>query len=298
MTKFLELCVQGIAVGAQYALVALGFVIIYRATGVINFAQAGFVVLGAYLAYDFHQTLNVPFYPALILAMAAGALVGVIVEATVLRRLVGQPPFVVIMITIGVLTIIEQIVPTIWGSSPLPLGDPWGVKSKKVGDIVVRVADLWTIGIVAAVVLLFFLFFRYTKMGVAMRATAVDLEAAMAQGISVRRVVGVSWAIAGLVAALAGVTLAGGGGGVRPDIELVAFAAFPAIILGGLDSPGGAVVGGLIIGLAQLLTAGYQPEYAAWLGQGFNLVMPYVVMILILMVRPYGLFGQRRVRRA
>ncbi len=298
MTKFLELCVQGIATGAQYALVALGFVIIYRATGVINFAQAGFVVLGAYLAYDFHITLGVPFYPALALAMLAGALIGVIVEATVLRRLVGQPPFVVIMITIGVLTIIEQIVPTIWGANPLPLGDPWGVKSKKVGDIVLRVSDLWTIGIVFGVVVLFFLFFRYTKFGVAMRATAVDLEAALAQGISVRGVVAVSWAIAGMVAALAGVTLAGGGAGVRPDIELVAFAAFPAIILGGLDSPGGAVVGGLIIGLAQSLTAGYQPEYASWLGQGFNLVMPYFVMIIVLMVRPYGLFGQRQVRRA
>lgn len=298
MTKFLELCVQGVATGAQYALVALGFVIIYRATGVINFAQAGFVVLGAYLAYNFHITFAIPFYPSMVLAMAAGALVGVIVEATVLRRLVGQPPFVVIMITIGVLTVIEQLVPTIWGASPLPLHDPWGVHSVKVGDIVLRVTDLWTIGIVAGVVVLFFLFFRYSKLGVAMRATAVDLEAALAQGISVRRVVAVSWAIAGLVAALAGVTLAGGGAGVRPDIELVAFAAFPAIILGGLDSPGGAVVGGLIIGLAQSLTAGYQPEYASWLGQGFNLVMPYVVMIIILMVRPYGLFGQRRVRRA
>jgi branched-chain amino acid transport system permease protein len=298
MKKFLELVVQGVAVGAQYALVALGFVIIYRATGVINFAQAGFVVLGAYLAYNLHVTLDIPFYPSMLLAMAAGALVGVIVEATVLRRLVGQPPFVVIMITIGVLTIIEQIVPTIWGSSPLPLGDPWGVRSVKVGDIVLRVTDLWTIGIVAGVVVLFFLFFRYSKLGVAMRATAVDLEAALAQGISVRAVVATSWAIAGLVAALAGVTLAGGGAGVRPDIELVAFAAFPAIILGGLDSPGGAVVGGIIIGLAQSLTAGYQPQYASWLGQGFNLVMPYVVMIVILMVRPYGLFGQRRVRRA
>jgi branched-chain amino acid transport system permease protein len=298
MKKFLELVVQGVAVGAQYALVALGFVIIYRATGVINFAQAGFVVLGAYLAYNLHVTLDIPFYPSMLLAMAAGALVGVIVEATVLRRLVGQPPFVVIMITIGVLTIIEQIVPTIWGSSPLPLGDPWGVRSVKVGDIVLRVTDLWTIGIVAGVVVLFFLFFRYSKLGVAMRATAVDLEAALAQGISVRAVVATSWAIAGLVAALAGVTLASGGAGVRPDIELVAFAAFPAIILGGLDSPGGAVVGGIIIGLAQSLTAGYQPQYASWLGQGFNLVMPYVVMIVILMVRPYGLFGQRRVRRA
>ncbi|HEY7135225.1 MAG TPA: branched-chain amino acid ABC transporter permease [Acidimicrobiia bacterium] len=298
MTQFLEACVQGIAIGAQYALVALGFVIIYRATGVINFAQGGFVVLGAYFAYDFHVTLGIAFYPALVLAMLAGAVVGVIVEATVLRRLIGQPPFVLIMITIGVLTVIEQVVPTVWGANPLPLGDPWGVHSVDAGKITIRVADLWTIGLVAAVLIVFFLFFRYSKMGVAMRATAVDLEASLAQGISVRRVVAVSWGIAGLVAALAGVTLAGGGAGVRPDIELVAFLAFPAIILGGLDSPGGAVVGGLVIGVTQSLTATYQPQYASWLGTGFNLVVPYIVMVIILMVRPYGLFGQTRVRRA
>jgi branched-chain amino acid transport system permease protein len=202
------------------------------------------------------------------------------------------------MITIGVLTIIEQVVPTVWGANPLPLGDPWGVHSVDAGNITIRVADLWTIGLVAAVLIMFFLFFRYSKMGVAMRATAVDLEASLAQGISVRRVVAVSWGIAGLVAALAGVTLAGGGAGVRPDIELIAFLAFPAIILGGLDSPGGAVVGGLVIGLTQSLTATYQPQYASWLGTGFNLVVPYIVMVIVLMVRPYGLFGQRRVRRA
>lgn len=298
MTKFLELVVAGVANGAQYALVALGFVVIYRATGVINFAQGGFVLLGAYFAYDFHVTLGIPFYASLVLAMAAGAVVGIITEATVLRKLEGEPPWVVIMITIGVLTIIEQVVPTVWGANPVPLKDPWGVHSVEAGHVTLRVADLWTIGLVLAVLVAFFLFFRYSKLGVAMRATAVDLEAALAQGISARRVVSLSWAIAGLVAALAGVTLAGGGSGVRPDIELVALTAFPAIILGGLDSPGGAVVGGIVIGLAQSLTAGYQPQYASWLGQGFDLVMPYIVMVIVLMVRPYGLFGLRHVRRA
>ncbi len=298
MTKFLELVVAGVANGAQYALVALGFVIIYRATGVINFAQGGFVVLGAYFAYDFHVTLGLPFYLSLVLAMAAGALVGIITEATVLRKMTGEPPFVVIMITIGVLTVIEQVVPTVWGANPVPLKDPWGVRSLQAGHVTLCVADLWTIGLVIAVLVAFFLFFRYSKLGVAMRATAVDLEAALAQGISARRVVSLSWAIAGLVAALAGITLAGGGSGVSPNIELVALTAFPAIILGGLDSPGGAVVGGIVIGLAQSLTAGYQPQYASWLGQGFDLVMPYIVMVIVLMIRPYGLFGLRHVRRA
>jgi branched-chain amino acid transport system permease protein len=131
-----------------------------------------------------------------------------------------------------------------------------------------------------------------------MRATALDTEAALAQGISVRRVFALSWAIAGMVAALAGITAGAGAIQVQPGLGAIALAAFPAMILGGLDSPGGAIVGGLIIGVAQSLTAGYQSRYFTFLGDGFSLVMPFVVMILILMVRPFGLFGTRDVRRA
>lgn len=297
MTDFLNLLVSGVALGAQYSLVALGFVVIYRATGVINFAQGGFCVLGAFLAYNFHNTWGVPFYLALVLTALAGAGVGALVDVTVLRRFVGQPPFVVIMLTIGLLILIEQIVPSVWGADPLPLGDPWGLRTVSPGGVDIKVSDLWTVGIVAVVLAGFFAFFRFSRMGVAMRATAVDLEAAMAQGIPAHRVYRVSWSIAGLVAALAGLTLAAGGGGVRLDIELVALTAFPVIILGGLDSPGGAVAGGLLIGVAQVMSGKYQPEHATWLGQGFPIVMPYVVMIIVLLVRPYGLFGQRKVRR-
>jgi branched-chain amino acid transport system permease protein len=297
MTKFLELCVAGIALGAQYALVALGFVVIYRATSVINFAQGGFVMLGAYFAYNFHQTWGLPFYVAVVLAMVAGAAVGALVELVILRRLLGRPPFVIIMVTIGLLILLEQLVPMVWGQDPLPLGDPWGVRAVKIGEVSLAVSDLWTLGIVAVVLIVFFVYFKYSRMGVAMRATASDQEAALAHGISAGLVIGVSWAIAGAVAALAGVMIAGGAGGVRLDIELVALAAFPAIILGGLDSPVGAVVGGLAIGLAQSLASGYQPEYAPWLGSGFDLALPYIIMVIVLLVRPYGPFGQREVRR-
>jgi branched-chain amino acid transport system permease protein len=147
------------------------------------------------------------------------------------------------------------------------------------------------------VLAVFFLFFRYSRVGVAMRATALDQEAAVAQGISARVIFGLSWAIAGAVATLAGVMLSSGGAGVQPGIEEVALLAFPAIILGGLDSPLGAVVGGLVIGLTQVLTGGYQPAHASWLGTGFDSVMPYVVMIAILLFRPFGLFGTKEVRR-
>lgn len=297
MTDLLQFCFQGVAIGSRYALVALGFVVIYRATGVINFAQGGFVLLGAYLTYNFNVTWDLPFAVAVLLAVLGGALVGALVEVLVLRRMVGQPVFAVIMITIGMLFVLEQITTSIWGFENLNLGDPWGIDNTEVGGVVMAMRDLWTIGIVAVVLALFFLYFRRSTMGVAMRATALDQEAAMAQGISVRRVFAVSWAIAGAVAALAGMSLATGSAAVRPSISLFALLAFPAMILGGFDSPGGAVVGGVVIGIVQQLTAGYAPEYAPWLGNNFHLVMPYVVMVLILMVRPYGLFGTEEVER-
>jgi branched-chain amino acid transport system permease protein len=297
MEEFLQLVLAGLALGARYALVALGFVVIYRATGVINFAQGGLVAVGAYLAYHFGERVGLPFAPAVLLALAACGVLGALVERTVLRTMVGQPVFAVIMVTIGLLFVIEQLVPTVWGYDALNLGDPWGVETLNAAGLTIAVRDMWTIGLAAAALAGFFVFFRRSRYGLAMRATALDQEAALAQGISVRRVFALSWAIAGIVAALAGVTLASGAAGLNPTISFIALAAFPAIILGGLDSPAGAVLGGLLIGVTQTLTAGYQPDHASWLGDNFHVVMPYVVMILILMVRPYGLFGTPEVQR-
>lgn len=297
MTEFLQLCFAGLALGARYALVALGFVIIYRATGVINFAQGGLLAVGAYLTYAFANDAGLPFFVAVVLALAFSALLGAAVERTMLRPMVGQPVFAVIMITIGLLFILEQVVTTVWGYDSLNLADPWGVDTVRAGDVVMSVRDLWTLGLAAAVLAGFFAFFRLSKLGVAMRATALDPEAALAQGISARRVFAVSWAISAALAALAGVTLASGPAALSPGIGAIALVAFPAMIVGGLDSPIGAVVGGIIIGLTQALTAGYQEDLFPWAGDNFGAVMPYLVMILILLVRPYGLFGTKEVRR-
>ena len=297
MTEFLQLTFQGIALGSQYALIALGFVVIYKATGVINFAQGGFVLVGAYLGYNFTQTWDLPFYLALVMAMVAGAILGAVVERLLLRHMVGQPVFAVLMITIGLLFVLEQTATSVWGFDNLNLGDPWGIDTVRVGDLNLAIADLWTIALASVAMLLFFAFFRYTATGVAMRATALDQEAAVAQGISAGRIFALAWAVSGAVAALGGVTLAAGPAQLAPGISFIALAAFPAMILGGLDSPAGAVVGGIVIGVTQSLTAGYQPDHAEWLGTNFHIVMPYVVMILILLVRPYGLFGTREVRR-
>jgi branched-chain amino acid transport system permease protein len=297
MAEFLQLTFEGLALGARYALVALGFVIIYRATGVINFAQGGLVVLGAYLAYQATQEWGLPFAVAVLFALAVSALLGVAIERLVLRWMVGQPAFAVVMITIGILFVIEQLIPTIWGPGSKNLGDPWGVDTLDVGGVVLAVADLWTLALTAVALGAFFVFFRVSRYGLAMRAVAFDQEAALAQGISVRRVVAISWAIAGTVAALAGVMLSAGATGVDPTISFIALAAFPAMILGGLDSPVGAVIGGAVIGVTQTLTAGYQPDIAPWLGNNFHVVMPYVVMVAVLLIRPYGLFGTPEVRR-
>ncbi len=297
MSEFLQIAFGGLALGARYALVALGFVIIYKATGVINFAQGALLALGAYLTYALVDG-GVPFWFGVLGGCIATALVGAATERLVLRRMVGQPVFAVIMITIGLLFIIDQVITAIWGFDALNLADPWGVDVVDVGDVALAVKDLWTLGIAAAVLAGFFAFFRLSDWGVAMRATAFDQEAALAQGISARNVFALSWAISGILAALAGVTLAAGGGaGVSPAIGTIALLAFPAMIVGGLDSPAGAVLGGIIIGVTQSLVAGYQDDVAPWLGAGFSTVAPFVVMIVILMVRPYGLFGTPEVRR-
>jgi len=298
VNKLAELVFSGTIRGALYALVALGFVVVYKTTGVINFAHGGLLLLGTYLTYNAHVTWGLPFWPAVALAALLTAAVGVLVERLVLRRMVGRPVFAVVMVTLGLLVIVQQVVPAIWTYERLNLDDPWGVRAVAVAGVRVEVKDLWTLGLTAVALAAFTLFFRGSRYGLAMRATAFDQEAALAQGISASRVAALAWAIAGAVATLAGVLLAAGSGGVEPGKDLIALAAFPAIILGGLDSPLGAVVGGLAIGVTQALTAGYQPVHAAFLGTSFDSVLPYVVMVLILLVRPYGLFGTRTVVRA
>ena len=300
MTKFFQLVASGTALGAVYALVGLGFVVIYRATGVINLAQAGMVALGAFLVYNATATWDLPFWLAVLVSMGLGALLGIVLERLILRRMVGRPVYAVILVTVGILLLIEPIVTTIWKTPGTNIETPWGLEKVTIGDVNILQVDMATILLAAAVLGVFFAFFRYTKYGVAMRATAVDQEAALAQGINVRRIVALSWAIAGVVAVLAGTMLGAGAGpgtGLGIGITVISLKALPAVVLGGLDSPAGAVVGGLIIGILEVLTAGYQSDVLPFLPAGFAAVMPWVVMLIVLVVRPYGLFGTRDVRR-
>lgn len=296
---FWDNLIQGLALGCKYSLIALGFVVVHRATGVINFANGAFVVVGAYLTYNIANTWGLNFYLSIFVSMLCGFILGVVLEALVLRKLVGEATFTVIMVTIGVLFVLQHVVMAIWGNSNLPLGDPWTGNIEQVQGVVIRHEDLWAMGFTAAVLTGFLLFFRYSRMGLAMRATALDPEAAQAQGISARSVYRITWGIAGLVAALAGTTFATGSNALQIDAILpLALAAFPAMILGGMDSPLGAVVGGIVIGLVQQMTQLFAPHYLEFMGDSVALVAPYLVMVAILLVRPYGLFGVSEVRRA
>lgn len=294
MSEFLQSLIRGLGTGSIYALLALGFVIIYKSTRVISFAQPAFMLAGAvlvsYLAADVGFFVAVPVAAVLIAVLALG------VERTVLRPMIGKPVFVVAIITIGVDVVVRVVTNAFIGLDVRQVGDPWGLDTVSFLGVEVQERYLVMFGTTGVVVAVLFAFFRFSRVGLAMRAVAYDQEVAMAQGISVGSVFALSWAIAGGLAALAGVFVATGAG-VDQQLWIIALKALPAIILGGLDSLGGAVAGGLAVGVVESLVGTYQGDVAPWLGPNFALVAPYALMLVVLLVRPYGLFGSKEVER-
>jgi branched-chain amino acid transport system permease protein len=289
-----QLLFQGLALGCIYALVAVGFTVIFRASGVINFAQGGLLMAGAYLVSVFATDAGLPFALAVLVSIALLAAGCVVFQVLVMQRVLGQPVFVLVMITIGLSIAVDAAIPAIFGGNARILGDPWGDSAVHAGDVTFNWVRIWTVVSTIAVLAAYLAFDRYSRYGLAMRATASDQEAALAVGVPIRRVFALTWAIAGAVAVIGGVFLSGFPGSVNPALGDVALRAFPAIILGGLDSLPGAVVGGVVIGIVEVLTSGYAP---GWLGNDFSGVAPYIVMIAVLLIRPYGLFGTRPVER-
>jgi branched-chain amino acid transport system permease protein len=314
VTQLINGLVSGVAFGAILALIALGFVIIYRSTHTLNFAQGTLLVLGAYIAYWFSgpikgvnfdnppSGLRLPLFLAMLVSMVVLGAIGWAVEVVVIRRFRGQPVFAVIMATLGVGIVFGAIMNVIWGTSPVNLNIPFQpIEGIKFGSVKIAYIDLFTMAVVAAISIGFFLGFQRSKLGTAMKATAFDQEAAIAQGISANVIFGMSWAISAALAALAGTLLASGAGSLNPQVSpglsAIAFLGFPAIVLGGVDSPEGAVLGGLIIGIVWNLFATYEAKISGLLGDEFFKLAPFVVMILVLLVRPAGLFGTKEVRR-
>jgi branched-chain amino acid transport system permease protein len=289
METFIQLTVAGLSNGAILALAALGFVLIYKASGVINFAQGQFLLIGAYVVWAL--TVDAGLHWALAIAGAIGVAVvlGLVVERLILRPLIGEPTISVIMVTIGLAQVLGALVQIIWGTQPHPFPE-------FIPDDVVTIAGartgenrLWALGLVVLALIAFAVFFQRSRYGIAMRAVADDQQAALTMGISVRRTFALAWALAGVSAVVGGMLVANLIG-VSGEVSNIGLLVFPVVIVGGLDSVPGAVVGGAIIGLLTAYTGGY-------LGGGLDAVIPYVALVAILLVRPYGLFGEVRIER-
>lgn len=296
MDEFLSATVRGLAQGSLYTLLGLGFVIIYKGTRVVNFAQPVLMIFGAYWTSYFVVTIGLSFWLGVAAAVAATALIAAVSERVALRPMVGEPAFSAAMVTVGVLIAVQVIANDLIGLELRQVGDPWGLEKVVAGGVVMFHADIASLALTSVVVVLLALFFKYARLGLAMRAASFDQEAAMAQGVPVGRLFGLSWAISGALAALAGM-LVGTSGGVDQNTAFIALKALPAIVLGGLDSIPGAVIGGLAIGLTETYTKVYQPDHFSWAGANFDQVVPYLVMLIVLLIRPYGLFGTREVER-
>ena len=295
MTQFLSLLLNGVSLGALYALIALGFVIIFKSSEVVSFMHGSLLLLGAYLIARFHDSIG--FWPAVVVGIGGTALAALLTERLLISRLRGAPVISLAILTLGVDIIMLTELTRRIGSDILNVGQPWGGNTVRFGNIGITTNRALAVAVAAALIGLFFAAFKYSDWGVAMRASAEDGEAAALMGIRLGRVSMVAWVVAGALAAVAGLFLVGAPTpGVTPGLGSVALRAFPAAILGGLDSTGGALVGGLVVGMAESFAAGYQDQIA-FLGRGFGDVVPYVVMVAVLLVRPSGLFGTRELTR-
>ena len=290
MNTFLNLTVYGLSDGAILALAALGFVLIYKATGVLNFAQGEFLLIGAYTVYAAFVVFRLPLGVAVVAGVLFAILMGVVIERLVLRPLVGESAISVIMVTIGLAALLRAAVQLVFGTRAVeqpPLLPRASISL--MADTTVPLNRLLVILIAAVVLAGFTVFFRRSRHGIAMRAVADDQQAAMTMGISVRRIFALAWALAALSALVGGVLL---GDQTEVSGRLASFGlfVFPVVILGGLDSVPGTIIGGLVIGLTTQYVSGYADP-------GLSQIAPYLLLIAILMFRPYGLFGETRIER-
>jgi branched-chain amino acid transport system permease protein len=290
MTKLVQLLIIGIATGSIYGLIALGFVLVYKATKVFNFAQGDLMMLGAYMAVLFTVTLSWNPWLAIPAAIATAIPIGWAFQHLFVRPLIGQPFLPVTMATIGAALILQSLIPYFFGVIERSYPTQFPQEVYDVAGVKISSIDLITIGVAAACVLAFAVFFKFTRIGLQMRAAAAHNEAAILSGVNVHRVSLLAWGIGTVLAFIGGVILANQQGNVTLAFTGLGLLAFPAVVIGGLDSIPGAVVGGIIVGVLEALIAGYYDPLAAT-----SLV--YAVLLLILLVKPAGIFGQREIQR-
>jgi len=290
---FVQLTVTGLAWGSVYACIALGFVLIFKATDIFNFAQPELMMFGAYVAFTLITMLNLPFVIGFLVTLVLMGLIAAILEMMVVRPMVGEPVLAVIMVTLGLANVLRGLTGLIWGYEELQFPSPFPEEPFIVFGAAINQAEIYTVVATAILLIIFFFFFKYSGAGISMRATAEDTRTAFLMGINVKRVFTASWAIASLVATIAGVFLASFTF-LEPIMGHVGLKALPAIILGGLDSVHGAIIGGLIIGVTENLAGFYLEDY---LGSGINEITAYVIVLIVMMIRPYGLFGTKEIER-
>ena len=293
MELFLMALTTGIMVGGIYALVALGWVLIYKCSGVLNLAMGELTLIGAYVSLSFY-TMGVPFLASLLISLVIGFVLGIITERVFLDKLIGEPVLTVIMVTVGLSFFFKGTVEFIWGTDTRVFDPPvFSIEPIRIGPLVIGQVYLWSF--VAAIILLiiFVSFFKYTRWGLAMQATADDEMAALSLGVSARFVYAAAWAIAFMAAGVGG-TLLGNINGLNISVGYLGLLVLPAVVLGGLNSIPGAIVGGIIIGILQNFCGAYLDRYFPG---GVKEIAPFVFMAVFLLFKPYGLWGWERIER-
>lgn len=294
MSLFLQLVVNGLIVGALYGVVAMSFVLIYKASRIVNFAQGEFLLIGAWTCWWLLTSWQLPFwvgFPITLLFMMA---FGVILQVVVLRPMIGEPIISVIMVTIGLSIFFQALMKWMFGVFAKPFPQIFSTQTMNIAGLEVQTVYVMSLAISILIMAGFGWFFKYSRLGLAMRATAFDQQVAQSLGISVRHMFAMSWAISAMVSAVAGVTV-GVVNGVSSALSHFGIKVFPAVILGGLDSVAGAVIGGLIVGLLENIAHYLDSQWLNW-GNMYE-IAPFYVLIIILMIKPYGLFGTKDIER-
>jgi branched-chain amino acid transport system permease protein len=289
-----QLVVNGVIVGALYGVVAMSFVLIYKASQVVNFAQGEFLLIGAWVCWWLLQQWQLPFIWGFLITLAFMTLFGILLQIVVLRPMIGEPIISVIMVTIGLSIFFQAMMKWIFGVFAQPFPPIFERAQVNVLGLQVQTVYLMSLGISLVIMAAFGWFFKFSKMGLAMRATAFNQQVAQSLGISVKTVFALSWAISAVVSSVAGVVV-GVVNGVSSALSFYGIKVFPAVILGGLDSVVGAVVGGLVVGILENVAHYLDAEYLHW-GNMYQ-VAPFYVLIVILMIKPYGLFGTKDIER-
>ena len=283
MLDFVQQTISGIAVGCVYGLIALGFVLIYKATEVVNFAQGELMMLGAFLSYTFIASLGLNYWLGFAACVACMAVLGMIMERAVVRPILGYPQFSIVMATIGLGMVLRALAGMFWGTDDLRIETPFSEGVVRMGPLVIAADSLSIIIATALLCVILYAFFRFTRMGVAMQAVSQNMLAAYYMGIPVKRMFAAIWAISAMVATTAGILLAPITF-IHANLGFLGLKAFPAAVLGGFTSIPGALAGGVIIGVVETLSGFYLPE-------GFKDIAAYVVLLAVLLLRPQGLFG-------